>query len=129
MLSGTSVGEFGALQNKCENIVGPTSRRDGLVAPSGSSCLDIYYYNSSFVCMFVSLYECYATPLTGRCILKFAPLSPCPRTIELPYIVIMHNCRQRYANNYVQLLTASRVFSSKENARKRLCYIICANVY
>ena len=43
---------------------------------------------------------------------KSAPLFPFVRTIKIPFAVITYNCPQWYANNHVQLLTMSRVFSS-----------------
>ena len=43
---------------------------------------------------------------------KFTRLLLFLRTIELPFLVITYNCRPRYSNNYVQLLTTSCVFYS-----------------
>ena len=43
--------------------------------------------------------------------LEIHPLLPFLRAIELPLVVIMYNCVQTYANNYVQLMTMLCFFS------------------
>ena len=70
------------------------------------------YYNPPsvcmYVCMFVYLIAWHPTVRSSQFyLILLTTLLPCLRTLELPFVLIVHNFPYRCANNYIHLLTAS----------------------